>query len=222
LSEYNKCLPTTARPRGHRQVRRTQAERRAATRDRLLDATIDCIADRGYAAASTTEIVRRAGVSRGAQVHHYPTKAALVVAALDQLFAQRLVEFESAFAALPDEDRRPDVAIDVLWTMFQGRTFEAWLELTVAARTDRDLRARLIEVDKRFDEGVQESFQRAFPGAEANDMFDPAVAVRFAFTVLTGAALNAVVGDDTDAQEAIASLKFISNLLLPDAWRPST
>ncbi|MEY2424154.1 MAG: hypothetical protein QOI95_4221 [Acidimicrobiaceae bacterium] len=145
-----------------------------------------------------------------------------MVAALDQLFAQRLVEFESAFAALPDEDRRPDVAIDVLWTMFQGRTFEAWLELTVAARTDRDLRARLIEVDKRFDEGVQESFQRAFPGAEANDMFDPAVAVRFAFTVLTGAALNAVVGDDTDAQEAIASLKFISNLLLPDAWRPST
>ena len=96
------------------------AERRAATRDRLLDATIDCIADRGYAATSTTEIVRRAGVSRGAQVHHYPTKAALVAAALDQLFEERLVEFETAFAALPDERRRPDVAIDVLWTMFQG------------------------------------------------------------------------------------------------------
>ena len=46
--------------------------------------------------------------------------------------------------------------------------------------------------------------------------------MRFAFTVLTGAALNSVLGDDSDAREAILSLKFLSTLLLPDAWRPPT
>src|SRR3977135_1954938 len=82
-------------------VRRSQAERSAATQARLLDATIECLVERGWAATSTTEVVRRAGVSRGAQVHHYPTKEDLVLAALDYLLERRLHAFEAAFADLP-------------------------------------------------------------------------------------------------------------------------
>jgi len=78
---------TTAPPR------RTQAERTATTRARLLDAAIDVLVDLGYARASTQEIARRAGVSRGAQLHHFPTREALVVAAVEHLVERRLAEF---------------------------------------------------------------------------------------------------------------------------------
>ena len=64
-------------------VRRTHAERSATTRTALLDATIECLAELGYSGTTTAEVVRRAGLSRGAQVHHFPTKALLIAAALD-------------------------------------------------------------------------------------------------------------------------------------------
>ena len=63
-------------------VRRTQAERTAETTAKLLDATADCLVERGYAGTSTVEVCRRAGVSRGALVHHFPSKDDLVAAAV--------------------------------------------------------------------------------------------------------------------------------------------
>src|SRR5205823_12845827 len=89
------ALSATAAPR------RAQAERRAETRGRLLDATLECLAELGYAGTTATEVVRRAGLSRGAQVHHFPTKAELVVAAVEHLFQRRHEEFRQAFADLP-------------------------------------------------------------------------------------------------------------------------
>ena len=62
---------------------RTQQERSRVTQQRLLDATVDCLVEHGWAGTTTTLIAERAGVSRGAQLHHYPTKAALVLAAVD-------------------------------------------------------------------------------------------------------------------------------------------
>jgi AcrR family transcriptional regulator len=168
---------------------------------------------------STNDVVRRAGVSRGALVHHYPTKAQLAVAALDRWLGDRLVDFEAAFAMLPPEQRTSDVAIDVLWTLFQGETFAAWLELTVAARTDPDLRTRLAEVNRRFDEGVLATFNRTFPPA-TDTAPDPGVAVRFAFTVLTGTAVNRILEgpDAADPPESVTTLKFIASALANDLW----
>ena len=147
-----------------RRPRRTQAERRLATRTGLLDATIDCLTRDGYAGMSTNDVVRRAGVSRGALVHHYPTKAQLAVAALDRVARRpsRRLRGRVRRCSRPSQ-RTADVAIDVLWTLFQGETFAAWLELTVAARTDPDLRTRLAEVNRRFDDGVLATFNRTFP-----------------------------------------------------------
>jgi AcrR family transcriptional regulator len=115
--------------------RRTQAERRASTRGRLLDATIECLGDLGYAHTTTPEIARRAGLSRGAQLHHFPTKAELVIAAVEHLFARRHQEFRAAFARVPAGADRYAAAIDILWSMVSGPTFHAWLELAVASRT---------------------------------------------------------------------------------------
>ena len=56
-------------------VRRTQAERTASTRAALLAATVDSLVERGYRGTTTSDVARRAGVSYGALLHHYPTKA---------------------------------------------------------------------------------------------------------------------------------------------------
>ena len=216
---YTEEVATTPAPA--RAPRRTQAERRAETQRRLLDATIACLTEDGYAGMSTNEVARRAGVSRGALVHHFPTKAQLAVAALDRWHDDRLVEFEATFAALDSSERRADVAIDVLWEMFKGPTFAAALELTAAGRTDPDLRQRLTDVNERFNRGVAETFQRTFGVDEVNAPFDPGIAVRFAFSVLNGAALERVLepADATDPPESVTTLKLLATLLVNEPWR---
>src|SRR5437764_3220914 len=70
--------------------RRTQAQRSASTRAALLDATITSLVEVGYANTTTTGIAERAGVSRGAQMHHFPTKADLVASAIEHLADKRV------------------------------------------------------------------------------------------------------------------------------------
>ena len=125
------------------EARRVQ-ERSIATRAALLDAAIECLVDRGYAATTTIETARRAGVSRGAQLHHFPTKAELLATAVEHLFDRRRSEFLEAFAAIDPKADRLDAAMDLLWSMFEGPAFVAWTELWVGgangsrARRDRD------------------------------------------------------------------------------------
>lgn len=214
-------MPTRPTRAHTRHPRRTQAERRAETQTRLLDVTIKALATRGYAGMSTNDVVRRAGVSRGALVHHYPTKAKLAVAALDRWLEARLLQFEHEFTARPTEEQRADTAIDVLWGIFSEPTYAAVLELYVAARTDSELRDSLVEVHQRFHEGVTSTFHRTFPTAEAGAAFDPEIAVRFAFHVLSGAVLNNVIlgADAPNPPEAVVSLKLLAGLLVNDPWR---
>jgi len=172
--------------------RRTQEERSAATRGRLLDATLECLAELGYARTTTTEIAERGGVSRGAQLHHFPTKAELVTEAVGHLFDRRDEEFREAFARLPADAVRPRAAVDLLWSMVAGPTFHAWLELVVAARTDDQLKPKVTALTARFTNNVSRTFGELFPRpAEAPPFWDLMPVLTFAF--LQGLALDAMV-----------------------------
>src|SRR5438270_12370952 len=115
--------------------RRTQAERRAETRGRLLDATLECLADLGYGATTTTEVVRRAGLSRGAQVHHFPTKAELVVAAGEHPFLRRHEDFRAPVSDVPPGARSLDAALALPWELPQGPAPAARPDRVVPGRT---------------------------------------------------------------------------------------
>jgi AcrR family transcriptional regulator len=144
-------------------IRRTQQERASAMRHRLLEATIDCLVDHGYAGTSTTRVVERAGVTRGAQVHHFPTKAALVAAAIRHLADKRA---EQAFAELDRIKKEPDPvdsALDLMWDLHQGPVFHATVELWVAARTDPELLSHLSMVEPATTASVVEVAQTLFP-----------------------------------------------------------
>ncbi|MFZ2528116.1 MAG: TetR/AcrR family transcriptional regulator [Rhodococcus sp. (in: high G+C Gram-positive bacteria)] len=129
-------------------VPRTQAQRTAATRTKLLDAAIGSLVEYGYAGTSTQGIAKRAGVSRGAQLHHFPTKESLVVAAVAHLVDKRLVEI---LEARPEPDR----ALEALFDAFVGPLFDAALELWVAARTDRTLHEAMIPLERKVADALR-------------------------------------------------------------------
>jgi len=127
--------------------RRTQAERRAATRTALLDATIESLVTYGYAQTTTGRVAELAGVSRGAQAPYFPTRADLVGAAIDHLAQKRTDAIRSRFAA---RDVTVEEAMDVLWEEHEGALFQATLELWVALRSHPELNAVMRQVEHDF------------------------------------------------------------------------
>ena len=191
--------------------RRTQAERTATTRLALLDATIEALAELGYVGASTTEIARRAGVSRGAQLHHFPTKHDLVSAALDHGFARSEAEFRRRFSARPPSERTQAGAVETLWETCKDPGQMAVLELLTAARTDPELAPLARDILQRFQAGVVATYCEVLPDAAA----DPFVTQRvlLALGVLQAASLHHHLGLIDEAERLIGTLTVLADLV---------
>lgn len=172
--------------------RRSQEDRTAATQKLLLQATIDCLVEYGYAGTTTRLVADRAGVSRGAQTHHYPTKRDLVVAAIEQLFDEQANEFAKAFELVPASERTFGRAIDALWEILTGPAYAATLEVIVAGRTDDELRAVVHGVAAGLEQTVIDLLLWFAPEIE-----DPELGRRIvglAFTLVQGAAVSRYSG----------------------------
>jgi AcrR family transcriptional regulator len=163
----------------------------------LLTATIECLVEFGWSGATTTVIAERAGVSRGAQLHHYPTRAALVLAAVEHLSERRARELRAEAAALngAHPEQRLDRVIDMLATAFTGPLFVAALEVWVAARTDPDLRRALIPMEAR----VGREMHRLTLDLLAADESQPGVreAVQATLDLLRGLGVANMLTDDS-------------------------
>lgn len=131
-------------------TRTPQEERSRAMRRRLLEATIDCLVERGWSGTSTTLVSQRAGVSRGAQLHHFPTKTDLVVAAVEHMGRRRSEALFEKAAKLPRGRRRTRAVLDLLAEHFTSPLFTAALELWVAARTDSQLHDAVAPLEQRI------------------------------------------------------------------------
>jgi AcrR family transcriptional regulator len=185
-------------------------------RARLLDATVECLAERGWARTSLPEVVGKAGVARGAQVHHFPTKSALLVAATEHLLERQRAEYIAAFESLPPDERTIDSAIDTLWGMLQGQTWMALVELFVAGRTDPAVRTALGDLAERALDVSVEIVAEYFPATRDSAMH--AIAVRGAMAMFVGLAVQ--VGIDGDRRghhaEVVAGVKALARTLIPE------
>ena len=126
-----------------------QEERRRAMKARLLEATVDLLVERGFTGTTTSLVSERAGVSRGAQLHHYKSKNALVVAAVEHLTDVRRDELAAAARDLPQGRRHTRAVLQVLADHFTSPVFTAALELWVAARTDPALLEAVAPLEQR-------------------------------------------------------------------------
>ena len=129
---------------------RRQEERSRSTRLRVLEAAVECLVELGWSGTTTTVVAERAGVSRGAQLHHYRTKSALVVAAVEHLAERRGAELRAEVAALPPGGDRVARTVELLASLFTGPLFAAAIEVWVAARSDPALRATLVPLEARL------------------------------------------------------------------------
>lgn len=161
-------------------TRRTQAERKAATVATLIDATIDTLAQAGYASASVRAICRRAGVSQGALFRHFPTRLDIIEATAAAIGARHLAAFEAAFVA------GVDVAgmLRFIASAARSDTHAAWHELMVAARTDPALRPAMAAALEALEQAVLGSVAR-WLGLEALGLADPARIERVGLIVLS-------------------------------------
>jgi AcrR family transcriptional regulator len=183
-------------------VRTPQRERSRATQQRLLEATVECLIEHGWSGTTTTLVAEKAGVSRGAQLHHYPTKAALVLAAVEHLAARRAEEIRAEAAGLPV--RRLDRAVALLAAAFTGPLYVAALEVWVAARTDPPLRAALVPLEAR----VGRDMHRLAVDLLAADETQPGVreAVQATLDLLRGLGVANLLSDDTARRRAILAV----------------
>ncbi|MGH8399031.1 MAG: TetR/AcrR family transcriptional regulator [Stenotrophobium sp.] len=127
-------------PKAKTSKRRTQTERSDAMRKRLLDATLKCLAHDGYAGTTVSSIVRRAKVSRGAQVHHYPSKDALILDATEHLMRRAYRTLGDLLLGIADEEDRLQALVNTTWEgIFDTPMFNAFAELMIASQRDRKL-----------------------------------------------------------------------------------
>ncbi|MEU2022528.1 TetR/AcrR family transcriptional regulator [Streptomyces sp. NPDC016469] len=118
-------------------------DRSRATRRRLLEAAVACLAEHGWAGSTVAVVAERAGVSRGAAQHHFPTREDLFTAAVEYVAEER----SAALRAVPDQDRAAVVA--ALVDLYTGPLFRAALQLWVAASNEEQLRPRVTELEAR-------------------------------------------------------------------------
>lgn len=141
-----------------------QAQKSAATRNLIVEAAIRCFVDLGYAQTTTTAIAEKAGLSRGAMLHHFPSKIDIVRAAVDYLHGKRLKAFrKSVQRATPGDGDRVRQAVEAYWAHVRHPMFVAFFELSVAARTDRELAAILLPAQEAFESEWYRTAVELFP-----------------------------------------------------------
>jgi AcrR family transcriptional regulator len=130
--------------------REPQQDRSRATRARLLEAAITCLAELGYPASTVAVVAERAGVSRGAAQHHFPTREALFTAALELVTQVRAEELRREIADLPRA--RPSTAriVELIFGLYSGTFFRAALALWVAAAAEPQLREQIVPLETRI------------------------------------------------------------------------
>ena len=161
-SKVGSAPAKAARRSDRRPARRTQESRSRAARERLLAATIEVLIDRGYNGLTTKEVAARAGFSSGALVHHYRTKAELVIAATAHVY-DRCIEQGRKIAASKKALRHPVRAyIDDCLHVYLGWPFVAAVEVLIPARTDQTLMVQVNEFMRHYRQTMNEVWLEAF------------------------------------------------------------
>jgi len=142
-----------------------QQRKSAQTQARVLQATIDCIFELGYNLTTTDKVAARAKVSRGAMLHHFPTRKDLIVAAVRYLNNRRMQNFLKAEEPIQNSSDHSLIGagIDIYWKQLASPEFVVFKELQVLSRTDAELRSALAAAIDDIDMAWQATVERVFP-----------------------------------------------------------
>lgn len=145
-----------------------QAEKSAMTRTAILESAIRCFVNMGYAKTTTALIASEAGVSRGAMMHHFPSRSAVIKAVVAYLHERRLEEYRGLMTNIDQPDQmltRDGIrqSVEAAWDYVNLPSFVAYQELLAAARTDAELGDVMGEVERDFEREFLRTVKSVFP-----------------------------------------------------------
>ncbi|MHA1601073.1 MAG: TetR/AcrR family transcriptional regulator [Alphaproteobacteria bacterium] len=180
--------------------RRTQEERSTATQAALLQAAREAIYELGYTGATVAEIAKRAGVSRGAQLHHFPSKEQLMLAVADFIFSEvedEVSEIAARLAGAPGESVDVETFIGDLWTrVFRPEHFRPVMEMINAARLDPALRELLAQRWERMIANYEEIWHQMLHRSPRQNG-EMAAILKLTLSLLRGMAFERTIHDPT-------------------------
>jgi len=181
--------------------REPKQDRSRATRARLLEATVECLAEHGWTATTVGVVAERAGVSRGAAQHHFPAREDLITAALEMMFEVRSGEAFAEMSSLPTGPGRTEAVVVRLVDYYVSPLFKAALQVWTAAAADPALRERIVPLETRFGREVH----RMAVAALGVDDSDPTAhhLVQATLDLARGLALADVLTDDSARREKV-------------------
>lgn len=201
---------------------RTQAQRRDETRRALLDAAVESLTEAGVARTTTLEVQKRAGVSRGALLHHFPSKAGLMAATIVHLAEMRGRELRVRASELPGGEERIGAVFDLLWQSFTGPLFYVAMELRAAARTDDELRAALTRTEAEVHQRIIEQY-RVLLGPAISSRPGFQTALELTLSLMIGAAMTSLLhGEQARVEQLIAEWKSLFPTLLNAPFNATT
>lgn len=188
-----------------------QESKSSEMREAILEATLDCLADHGYASTTNNLVCKRADISRGAMLHHYHTRQDLIVATTEYAFYKHLSNFSKLVTGLADterKDRNSAIAID--WYLCQTREYKAYQELQMASRTNPELRKVFNPRARHHDLVWKEELLKVFPEWRT-DMRKLELSRRFVRSLLDGMSLNREQWKDLSVEWIL--LGFVADLM---------
>jgi AcrR family transcriptional regulator len=184
-------------------ARRPQQERSRATRRALLESAVTCLAERGWSRTTVADVAERAGVSRGAAQHHFPTREALFTAAIDELMAAWIGDLRQHSEQLPGGRERTRVVVERVVDVYTGPLFRAALELWVAAAADPGLGAEIAPFEQRVGREAHRLVVELLDADESR----PGVrqAIQATLDLARGLGLANVLSDDTKRRAPVVA-----------------
>ena len=175
----------------------------AGIRQRILDAAVSSLIEQGTARTTTLEVQRRAGVSRGALLHHFPTLAQLLSATVGELVLRNEQAVQESLAKLEGTTDAVERAIRVLAMATAQPAYMAELELWAVARTDPELRASLQDAERLARKDSERVLKSLFSASTDQPAQTMVVAMTLEF--LRGLALSGVLRSSPARQQQLVA-----------------
>jgi AcrR family transcriptional regulator len=192
-----------------------QARKSQATQLALIDTTIRCLVKYGYHGTTYIKISEESGYSRGAMRHHFPSRSDIMKATIDYLHQKRLVAFRKAAANISSNKSRTRENIDALWQHVNHPMFMLFIELSLAARRDRDLDSILRPAQDNFRRECYYSALELFP-EWLNRREQIRTAIDLSLYMMEGMVLDNLSTDDDNAKRLLDFLTKELGVLLGD------
>lgn len=190
----------------HKQGRRSNVERSATTRSKVITAAIQCLYELGYEGTTVILVAKRAGVSRGAAQHQFPSKVDLMMAVTAHVVEMQTQIRKDIWEHIPDRKGKVSHVVEASWDIHRQPENVALFEIMMATRNDEELKQRFIPFSKQMADlrnyGAECIAQLA--GIEMRPELE--ASVRLHFAAMRGICLDYLLNKDEEGARAAIDL----------------